>query len=145
MKPGTTPTPRVSCLLSCEVNSPSWRCFSQHVVRRLDSSLYFSASCSLPLLRRGRWARLSSARLRLEVSCISLSTWSSWNWTTKSRKCQISSRVLPNQHETRSHHESIVWESFAQHHVMLSVPIRYQYQYSFLFILFSCIMFLCLS
>lgn len=67
-------------------NLPSWLCFSQHVVARLDSSRYFSASWSLPLLRRGRRARLSSAKLRLEVSSISLSNWSSWNCEGKEKQ-----------------------------------------------------------
>lgn len=82
MEPETAPPhPSPLCLLCSGVNSPSWLCFSQHVVARLDSSRYFSASWSFPLLRRGRRARLSSAKLRLEVSSISLSTWRSWNLT----------------------------------------------------------------
>lgn len=72
--------PPYSCQFSIWLNSPRLLCFSQHFFARLDSSWYFSASCSLPLLRRGCLARLSSAKLRLVVNSISLSTWRSCNW-----------------------------------------------------------------
>lgn len=89
------------------VNSPSRLCFSQHVVARLDSSWYLSASWSLPLQRRGRRARLSSAKLRLEVSSISLSTWRSWNWTKKKSQSQQMSHSELMPSETHKYAEAI--------------------------------------
>lgn len=61
--------------------SPSRLCFSLQAAVSFASSSYFAANRSLPFWRWGRCERLSSARLRLVTNKVSLSSWSSWNWT----------------------------------------------------------------